>query len=607
MSAPYLGDYAANSTVHFLWATNGADGASITRSTNGTVQVYKNNDNTGEVTTGVTDTEDFDGLTGIHACTIATTDAFYATGKNYTVVLNGAVIDGKSVNSVLAHFSIGNRTVTGSAPSAATVAAAVWDEALSGHSTAGTAGKKLTDIPTTTYTVPTAADNADAVWDEALSGHVAAGSAGKKLGDLANTDNAAVADAVWDEQLSGHTTAGSAGKQLQDVATGTPPSAAAVADAVWDELLSGHTTAGSAGKQLADVATGTPPSAAAVADAVWDEALSGHLSAGSTGEALNNADDAATIIIASAPVSVTADSGTVNTGVSVSNSYLNTFTDDDIRWVTRPAASLDQTMTFPAGTGTIPTSVSIQGFWNGSGRHADVYALNDRTALYDKLSSSATFMASRTTDRAYSYSLSRDHIDDSGVVTIKFASTSANTADRLQLDQVLVYYVPVAAGSTGNALTPQQVWEYFPRTLTSDDDPEPISAVDIADAVWDEPLSGHAVSGSTGEALSNAGTAASVPTAAQVADAVWDELMSGHTTPDTFGMLLDAIFTSDLSDFDANAADRSMLNALRFIRNKWTTSGGTLTVLKEDDVTTAWTADIIRSTGASPITTVDPA
>jgi hypothetical protein len=33
-----------------------------------------------------------------------------------------------------------------SAPSAATVADAVWDEALSGHSTAGTSGKKLTDL-----------------------------------------------------------------------------------------------------------------------------------------------------------------------------------------------------------------------------------------------------------------------------------------------------------------------------------------------------------------------------------------------------------------------------------------------------------------------------
>lgn len=54
----------------------------------------------------------------------------------------------------------------------------------------------------------------------------------------------------------------------------------------------------------------------------------------------------------------------------------------------------------------------------------------------------------------------------------------------------------------------------------------------IADAIWDELLSGHAIAGSTGEALSNAGSGAS---AASIADAVWDEAMSGHTSDGTFG------------------------------------------------------------------------
>jgi hypothetical protein len=110
MSAPYLGDFLDNQTVHFMWSSNGANGASITRATNGTVSVYKDNGTT-QTTTGVTDTEDFDALTGIHVCTIATTDAFYATGSNYTVVLSAATIDGLTVNAVLAHFSIQNRCV----------------------------------------------------------------------------------------------------------------------------------------------------------------------------------------------------------------------------------------------------------------------------------------------------------------------------------------------------------------------------------------------------------------------------------------------------------------------------------------------------------------
>jgi hypothetical protein len=105
-----LGDFASQDTVHFLWSTNGADGASITRATNGTVSVYKANGTT-QTTTGITDTEDFDSLTGIHACTIVTTNAFYATGNNYAVVLSGATIDGITVNAVLAHFSIENRSL----------------------------------------------------------------------------------------------------------------------------------------------------------------------------------------------------------------------------------------------------------------------------------------------------------------------------------------------------------------------------------------------------------------------------------------------------------------------------------------------------------------
>jgi hypothetical protein len=105
----YLGDYNEDDTLYFLWSSNSAAGASITRATNGTVSVYKDNGTT-QTTTGITDTEDFDSLTGIHACTIdLSADAFYATGADYAVVLSAATIDGQTVNAVLAHFSIENR------------------------------------------------------------------------------------------------------------------------------------------------------------------------------------------------------------------------------------------------------------------------------------------------------------------------------------------------------------------------------------------------------------------------------------------------------------------------------------------------------------------
>ncbi len=115
MSAPYLGDFPADQAVYFTWSTNDSDGASITRATDGAVSVYKDNSdgssfNQTQVTTGVTNDEDMDSLTGVHSCCITTTDAWYETGHDYEVVLSASTIDGQTVNATLAHFSIENRS-----------------------------------------------------------------------------------------------------------------------------------------------------------------------------------------------------------------------------------------------------------------------------------------------------------------------------------------------------------------------------------------------------------------------------------------------------------------------------------------------------------------
>lgn len=109
----YLGDYAEDAVINFMWSSNDSNGAAITRATNGTISVYKANSTT-QSTAGITDTEDFDTLTGIHHVRIDTSaDAFYATANDYMVVLSGATIDGQTVNAVLAHFSIENRYMRG--------------------------------------------------------------------------------------------------------------------------------------------------------------------------------------------------------------------------------------------------------------------------------------------------------------------------------------------------------------------------------------------------------------------------------------------------------------------------------------------------------------
>lgn len=101
-----LGDLKEDDTIDFTWDTNG-----VAPSTAGDIRVYKNNSGA-EVTapTGITDTRSFDGLVGVHQCTIdLSVSDFYASQANYSVVLVGAVVNGQTVNVVLATFSIENK------------------------------------------------------------------------------------------------------------------------------------------------------------------------------------------------------------------------------------------------------------------------------------------------------------------------------------------------------------------------------------------------------------------------------------------------------------------------------------------------------------------
>jgi hypothetical protein len=53
--------------------------------------------------------------------------------------------------------------------------------------------------------------------------------------------------------------------------------------------------------------------------------------------------------------------------------------------------------------------------------------------------------------------------------------------------------------------------------------------------------------------------------------------------------------------------DRTVRSALRYVRNKVSISGSTMTVSTEDDTTSAWTATLLTSPGVDPVTTLDPA
>ena len=67
----------------------------------------------------------------------------------------------------------------------------------------------------------------------------------------------------------------------------------------------------------------------------------------------------------------------------------------------------------------------------------------------------------------------------------------------------------------------------------------------------------------------------------------------------------DSVLTRDWTSVTGEAA-RSMLNALRILRNKMSITGSTVTVTEEDDTTTAWTGALTTSASAEPITAMDP-
>ena len=163
----------------------------------------------------------------------------------------------------------------GGGPTAAQIADAVWDEAQADHVSAGSFGLIASEIETIdgivdtintataglagaamrgtdgayTGTPPTAGAIADAVWDEAQSAHTTAGSFGVIASEIETIDG--IVDTI-NTNTAG--LAGAAMRGTDGAYTGTPPTAGAIADQVWDEAQADHTSAGSFGEMATETA-----------------------------------------------------------------------------------------------------------------------------------------------------------------------------------------------------------------------------------------------------------------------------------------------------------------------------------------------------------------
>ena len=206
-----LGDYPAGAILDFKWNTNAVAGESITRATNGSIRIYKGNSAVERTSAaGITDTEDFDALTGLHHLRIDLSDntdaGFYAAGNEYQVVLVGAVIDGKTINAVIAIFSIER----------ANGILALIKDATNGLTAIKNAVNTVDDFVDTEVAAIKAATDQLAFTAGNVHSRVVTMATGAITADAAAVDfGAEVADAVWDEPLAGHLTAGTAGKAMQ--------------------------------------------------------------------------------------------------------------------------------------------------------------------------------------------------------------------------------------------------------------------------------------------------------------------------------------------------------------------------------------------------------
>ncbi len=111
---PYIGDFAEDETLYHYFNTFSSDDPSasvtITDLVDADLKVHKDGSTTEATTDGATISIDFDSITGSHLVTIDTSaDAFYATGSDYMVRMEGTTIDSGTVNAALFTFSIENR------------------------------------------------------------------------------------------------------------------------------------------------------------------------------------------------------------------------------------------------------------------------------------------------------------------------------------------------------------------------------------------------------------------------------------------------------------------------------------------------------------------
>lgn len=312
-------------------------------------------------------------------------------------------------------------------------------------------GLATANLDTQIGALPTAGENADAVWDEALAGHAGAGTAGAAL------TGAGSAGDPWSATIPGSYGAGTAGKVVGDNLNATvssrlatagytaPPSAADNATAVWG---AGSRTLSSFGTLVSDIAT-----------AVWGAAARTLTAFGFTPTPSNAAD---TTAIKAKTDNLPASPAATGAAMTLTAAY-------DAAKTAATQASVDD----------LPTNAELTTALAGADDAvlAAVAALNNLSAAGVR---AAIGLASANLDTQLAAIPT-----DADVQTAAAAALGA-------------YDPPTRAEATADKA---EILAALPEGGAAP------TAGEVADAVWDEALAGHAGAGTAGAKLASAAAA----------------------------------------------------------------------------------------------------
>lgn len=177
------------------------------------------------------------------------------------------------------------------------------------------------------------------------------------------------------------------------------------------------------------------------------------------------------------------------------------------------------------------------------------------------------------------------------------------TAAEMNGDVIVVFWHDAAGAEWQD-----QTWILHPS-----DDTLPVLSTEIAAVagdVWDEARVGHAGGGTFGEGAASVqgnvtGSVGSVAAGGVTAASFAANAVDANALAlDAAEEIADTTLGRNLATV-AGAAGRSLLNAVRFLRNRRRSAGGLLTVYEEDDATVAWQG-AVTTAASDPVIEIDP-